>query len=43
MERGVLGNPRQVLKFVMELLDFSRLRRSEIPDFIAEVLELLRR
>lgn len=43
VERGVLGNPRQVLKFVMELLDFSRLRRSEIPDFIAEVLELLRR
>lgn len=42
VERGVLGNPRQVLKFVMELLDFSRLRRDEIGDFVAEVMEILR-
>ena len=42
VERGVLGNPRQVLKFVMEMLDFSRLRRSEVGEFVAEVLELLR-
>ena len=42
VERGVLGNPRQVLKFVMELLDFSRLRRDEVPEYVGEVLELLR-
>ena len=42
VERGVLGNPRQVLKFVMELLDFSRLRRDEIGEFVAEVMEILR-
>jgi len=42
VERGILGNPRQVLKFVMELLDFSRLCRDEIPDFIAEVLDKFR-
>jgi hypothetical protein len=42
VERGILGNPRQVLKFVMELLDFSRLCRDQIPDYIAEVLEKFR-
>lgn len=42
VERGILGNPRQVLKFVMELLDFSRLCREEIPDYVNEILELLR-
>ena len=42
VERGVLSNPRQVLKFVMEMLDFSRLRRSEVGEFVAEVMELLR-
>lgn len=42
VERGVLGNPRQVLKFVMEMLDFSRLRRDEVPEYVAEVIELLR-
>ena len=42
VERGVLGNPRQVLKFVMEMLDFSRLRRPEIADYVTEVMELLR-
>ena len=42
VERGVLGNPRQVLKFVMELLDFSRLRRDEVPEYVGEILELLR-
>lgn len=42
VERGVLGNPRQVLKFVMEMLDFSRLRRPEVGEFVAEVMELLR-
>lgn len=42
VERGVLGNPRQVLKFVMEMLDFSRLRRPEIADYVGEVMELLR-
>jgi len=42
VERGVLGNPRQVLKFVMEMLDFSRLRKEEIAEFVAEVIELLR-
>lgn len=43
VERGILANPRQVLKFVMELLDFSRLRPDEIPDYVGEVLDLLRR
>ena len=42
VERGILGNPRQVLKFVMEMLDFSRLRRSEIAEYVAEVMEQLR-
>jgi hypothetical protein len=43
VERGILSNPRQVLKFVMELLDFSRLRPDEIPDYVGEVLDLLKR
>ncbi len=39
---GAFENPRQVLKFVMELLDFSRLRREQIPAYIKEVLSHLR-
>ena len=42
VERGILGNPRQVLKFVMELLDFSRLRPDEIGDYVSEVMERFR-
>ena len=40
--RQALENPRQVLKFVMELLDFSRLRRERIGDYVKEVLSYLR-
>lgn len=42
VERGVFGNPRQVLKFVMDLLDYSRLRRDQIGDYIKEVMARLR-
>lgn len=41
VERGTLGNPRQVLKFVVEMLDFSRLKRDQIGDFVKEVLQVL--
>lgn len=41
VERGTLGNPRQVLKFVVEMLDFSRLKRDQIGEFVKEVLALL--
>lgn len=42
VERGLLSNPRQVLKFVMELLDFSRHCREDVPEYVAEVLDRLR-
>lgn len=42
VQTQALENPRQVLKFVMELLDFSRLRRDQIGDYVREVLSYLR-
>ena len=42
VQTQALENPRQVLKFVMELLDFSRLRREQIGDYVREVLSYLR-
>ncbi|MCA9790213.1 MAG: DUF2791 family P-loop domain-containing protein [Candidatus Eremiobacteraeota bacterium] len=42
VQTGAFENPRQVLKFVMELLDFSRLRRDQIPAYVKEVLSYLR-
>ena len=37
VERGVFENPRQVLKFVVELLDYSRLCRDRIPEYVREL------
>lgn len=42
VQTQALENPRQVLKFVMELLDFSRLRQDRIPAYVKEVLSYLR-
>lgn len=42
VDRGVFENPRQVLKFILEMLDISRLCRDRIPDYVKEVLAHLR-
>ncbi len=43
VESGVFSNPRQVLKFVIEVLDFTRLCKDKLSSFINEVTECLRR
>ncbi|MEW6280222.1 MAG: BREX system ATP-binding domain-containing protein [Candidatus Eremiobacterota bacterium] len=42
VERGVFENPRQVLKFILEMLDISRLCRDQVPAYVKEVLTHLR-
>jgi hypothetical protein len=42
VEKGHFENPRQVLKFVLELLDFSRLCRERISQYVRELREHLR-
>lgn len=37
VENGKFENPRQVLKFVVELLDYSRLCRDGIADYVREL------
>ena len=38
VENGRLSNPRQVLKFIMEMLDISRLRRELVPEYVKLVV-----
>jgi hypothetical protein len=37
VKQGRFENPRQVLKFVVELLDYSRLCRDDIPEYVREI------
>lgn len=37
VERGAFDTPRQVLKFVLDLLDFSRLCRERVADYVREI------
>jgi len=37
VRKGRFENPRQVLKFVVELLDYSRLCRDDIPEYVREI------
>ena len=41
VQGSTLSNPRQVLKLIIEMLDFSRLRRDKIGEFVKEVLQVL--